>query len=203
VTDPTAAVAQAGADPLAQAEVVPLLDGKTLVGWEGGEGCFRIEEGAIVGGQLGQPIARSAYLCTTQAVGDFELTAQVRTLGNGTNGGVQFWGARSPNSHEMSGLQADVCDGAYWGCLYDCTRGRMLVAVPQRELSHILRRADWNEYRIRAVGDRIQIWLNGYQTVDWVETDPQIARQGIFGLQTHQGPPGEGWYRDLQLKAVK
>jgi hypothetical protein len=198
-----APLASTGPGPLDAVAAVSLFDGKTLGGWEGDPACFRIEEGAIVGGQLGQPIARSAYLCTTKEVGDFELTAQVRTLGNGTNGGVQFWGARIPDSHEMSGLQADVCDGAYWGCLYDCTRGRLLVTVPQRELNHIVRRADWNEYRIRAIGDRIQVWLNGYQTVDWVETDPKIARQGVFGLQTHQGPPGEGWYRDLRLKTAK
>jgi HEAT repeat protein len=191
------------AGALEQAVAVPIFDGKSLAGWEGDAACFRLEDAAIVGGQLGQPIARSAYLCTTQPVGDFELTVQVRTLGNGTNGGIQFWGKRIPDSHEMSGLQADVCDGAYWGCLYDCTRGRMLVAVPQRDLNHIVRRADWNEYRIRAAGDRIQLWLNGYRTVDWVETDPNIARQGIFGLQTHQGPPGEGWYRELRLKAAK
>jgi len=197
-----APAATAGPSPLDALAAVPLFDGKTLDGWEGDPTCFRIEDGAIVGGQLGQPIARSAYLCTTKPVGDFELTAQVRTLGNGTNGGLQFWGARVPGSHDMSGLQADVCDGAYWGCLYDCTRGRLLVTVPQRELTHIVRHADWNEYRMRAVGDRIQLWLNGYQTVDWVETDPQIARQGIFGLQTHQGPAGEGWYRDLRLRTV-
>ncbi len=188
---------------LDEAAPEPLFDGRTFAGWEGDTTCFRIEEGAIVGGQLAQPIPRSAYLCTTRAVGDFDLTALVRTRGNATNGGLQFWGARIPGSHEMTGLQADLCDGAYWGCLYDGTRGRLLVTVPQRELAHIVRQGDWNTYRIRAAGGRIQLWLNGYQTVDWVETDPAIARQGVFGLQTHQGPPGEVWYRDLQLRTAQ
>ena len=79
-------------------------------------------------------------------------------------------------------------------------RHKILVQVPQEELKSIVRLGDWNEYRIRAQGDRIQLWLNGYQTVDWIETDPEMARRGLFGLQTHKGPPGEGWYRRIEVK---
>ena len=184
------------------APAVPLFDGKTLEGWEGGSGCFRVQDGAIVGGQLGEPISVSDYLCTTRAFGDFELTAEVRTLGPRTNGGIQFRGARIPNSHAMTGFQADVCDNAYWGCLYDCARNGFAARVPQKELSRILRVGDWNEYRVRAVGNRIRIWLNGYRTVDWTETDPKIPTKGVFGLQTHQGPPGEGWYRNIMVREL-
>jgi len=181
---------------------VPIFDGASLAGWEGAPGCFRVRDGAIVGGQLESPITVSDYLCTTKAYADFELTAEVRTRGPQTNGGIQFRGARIPNSHAMSGYQADVCDGAYWGSLYDCYRNGFAVQVPQKELTHVLRIDDWNEYRIRAVGRRMRIWLNGYLTVDWTETDPAIPGSGVFGLQSHEGPAGEGWYRNMMIKEV-
>ena len=44
---------------------------------------------------------------------------------------------------------------------------------------------DWNDYRIRAEGPRIQLWLNGVLTVDYTETEPDIAQDGFIGLQIH------------------
>ncbi len=199
--------AHAGGRPEQEADLsgipaVALFNGDTLEGWEGAPGCFHARNGAIVGGQLEKPIGISDYLCTTREFGDFELTAEVRTLGRRTNGGIQFWGARVPNSHAMTGFQADVCDGAYWGCLYLCGKG-FAARVPQQELNSVLRLGDWNEYRIRAVNKRIRIWLNGYRTVDYTVTDPKIPTKGLFGLQTHKGPPGEGWYRNIRIREVK
>jgi len=181
---------------------LPLFDGKSFQGWEGDEGCFQIRQGAIVAGHLDKPLERSAYLCTEETFQHFDLQAQVKTRGARVNGGVQFWCQRIPGSHEVTGFQADVCDDAYWGCLYDCNRGRMQVQVPQAELAPLLRKRDWNELRIRAQGDRIQIWLNGYRTVDWQETDPEIPRSGAFALQAHQGPPGEVCYRNLRVQRI-
>jgi hypothetical protein len=58
---------------------------------------------------------------------------------------------------------------------------------------------DWNDYVIRAEGPRIQIWLNGVQTVDYVEDDPKIETSGVIALQIHGGPPSEAWYKDITL----
>ncbi len=102
----------------------------------------------------------------------------------------------------MSGFKAVVADNATWGSLNGCARHGFAVHVPQKELTKVLRIGDWNEVRIRAVGSRIQLWLNGYRTVDWTETDPKIPTKGVFGLQTHQGPPGEGRYRKIMVREL-
>ena len=59
-----------------------------------------------------------------------------------------------------------------------------------------------NDLVIRCEGPRIQIWVNGLQTVDYTETDDKIARQGIIGLQIHSGPPAEASYRNIRLKKL-
>ena len=59
---------------------------------------------------------------------------------------------------------------------------------------------DWNEFRIRCEGPRIQIWLNGQQTVDYTEKDDKIDRSGVIGLQVHAGKPAEAWYKDVRIK---
>ena len=110
----------------------------------------------------------------------------------------------------MVGYQADIglLGGEppqnIWGALYDEARRRELLAVPdQDELLKVFRPGEWNDYVIRAEGSRIQIWINGSQTVDYTETDPDIAPTGVIGLQIHAGAPAEIRYRNLQIRPLR
>jgi hypothetical protein len=60
----------------------------------------------------------------------------------------------------------------------------------------------WNDYVIRAEGPRVQLWLNGKQTVDYTEKEPDIARRGIIAVQIHGGPPSEAWYKEIYIKEL-
>ncbi len=181
----------------------PLFDGKTFAGWEGNQDAFRIEDGAIVGGQLTDPVPRNEFLCTQKVYQDFELRLQVKVRGEGANAGIQFRTRRIPQHHEVSGYQADVGKG-WWGKLYDESRRKRVLAGPDAslDLKKIVRPNDWNEYRIRCEGDRIQLWLNGVQTVDYQEPEADIPRDGVIALQIHGGPPTEAWYRNIQLRLL-
>jgi hypothetical protein len=179
---------------------VPLFDGKTFAGWEGNLTIFRIEDGAIVGGSLKQKIARNEFLCTTKEYGDFELRLKVKLVGgDDANAGVQFRTKRIPNNHEVSGYQADMGAG-WWGGLYDESRRKKVLKGPdQQRMKQVIKAGDWNDYVIRAVGTRIQLSLNGVQTVDYVEQDPAIERRGIICPQIHAGAPAEAWYKDITI----
>lgn len=184
------------------ADFKPLFDGKTFDGWEGNEKIFRIEDGAIVGGSLERDIPHNDFLCTKETYGDFELRLKFKVLGKGANAGIQIRTARIPDHHEVSGYQADLGDG-YWGALYDESRRNRILAAPKAEdVEKVLKRDDWNEYVIRCEGPRIQLWVNGLQTVDYTEEEPNIARDGVIALQIHGGPPSEAWYKDIQLKKL-
>ncbi len=182
----------------------PLFDGKTLQGWEGNLKLFRVEDGAIVGGNLKERIAHNEFLCTTQEFEDFELRLECKLVGEGANAGIQFRSRRIPNHHEVIGYQADMGAG-WWGKLYDESRRRRVLAGPADEeaLRQRLRPDDWNEYLIRCQGPRIQLWLNGVQTVDYTEPQDDIPRRGIIGLQIHGGPPSEAWYRNVRIRELK
>ena len=189
----------------ASAGMVSLFDGKTFDGWEGNMDYFRIEDGAIVAGNLKERIPRNEFLCTTKSYGDFELRLKVRLLGDlaKANAGIQIRSRRIPNHHEMIGYQADMGQH-YWGCLYDESRRRKILAQPApEELREILKPGQWNDYRIRCVGPRVQLWLNGRQTVDYTEADDAIERTGLIGLQVHAGPPTEAWYKDIHIRNIE
>ena len=182
------------------AKPVALFNGKSLDGWEGDTKIFRVEQGAIVAGTLDNKIARNEFLCTTRTFGDFELRLKFRLLGGDTaNAGVQFRTKRIPNNHEVSGYQADMGVG-WWGALYDeSRRNKVLVGPDQAKMKDVVKIGDWNDYVIRAEGKHIQLRLNGMQTVDYTETDPQIESSGVICLQIHGGPPSQAEYKDISI----
>jgi hypothetical protein len=180
---------------------VPLFDGKSFQGWEGNLQAFRIEDGAIGGGSMKKPVPRNDYLCTKKEYKDFELRLKFKVLGKDPNAGIQIRSERVPGSNEMIGYQADIGQ-AYWGCLYDERRHKLLTGPPVSEQRKLFKRDDWNQYIIRCQGRRIQLWLNDRQTVDYTEPDKSIPQTGVIGLQIHVGPPSEAWYKDITIKEL-
>jgi hypothetical protein len=179
-----------------------LFDGQSFEGWEGDQNIFRVIDGAIVGGSLAAPVAHNDFLCTQREFGDFDLRLKFKIVGEKVNAGVQFRSRRIANHFEVIGYQADLGQ-QYWGCLYDESRRKTILAGPDRaELEKVLKRDDWNEYRIRCQGPHIELWINGYQTVDYTEPDDKIERTGIIGLQIHAGPPSEAWYKDITIQEL-
>ena len=181
----------------------PLFDGSSFKGWEGNLGVFRIEGGAIVGGSLTAKIPRNEFLCTTRSFADFELKLSVKLVGGDrANAGIQFRTRRIPDHHEVSGYQADMGTG-WWGALYDESRRNKVLSGPDQErMRSLVRQEDWNEYVIRARGDRIQLQLNGVQTVDYREPDAAVPRDGLICVQIHSGPPSEAWYKDITIQEL-
>jgi len=186
------------------ADAVPIFDGKSLNGWEGNTANWRVEHGAIVAGELDRKQPHNEFLATTKELGNFELRLQYKIEGsNGfVNGGVQFWSQRVPNSFEVSGYQADL--GADTdGNLYDeSRRNKNLVEVPKDIREKAFKPDAWNDYRIRAEGAHIQLWLNGVKTVDYLEPDASIPRHGIIALQIHGGAYTKVQYRKLVVQEL-
>jgi hypothetical protein len=187
------------------AQPTRLFDGKTFTGWEGDtQTTWRIEEGAIVGGSLDKTVPRNEFLCTQETLKDFELHLKYKLVGTEgfVNGGVQIRSKRVPNHHEMVGYQADLGAG-FDGALYDESRRNKMLAQPKKELlDSLLKKEDWNDYRIRCEGPRIQLWLNGTQTVDYTEKDPAIPLEGIIGLQIHGNCKAVVRFKEITLEKL-
>lgn len=189
---------------LAAIKPIRLFDGKSLTGWNGNLQSFRLENGAIVGGTMKAAIARNEFLCTDQEYSDFVLRAKFKLLGDPAkvNGGIQFRSKRIPNNHEVIGYQADLGQN-YWGSLYDESRRKKVLAQPNLdELKKVLKMNDWNQYEIRAEGNRIRLSINGFQTVDYTETEAGIEQSGCICVQIHAGPASEAWYKDIMIEPI-
>jgi hypothetical protein len=180
---------------------VPLFNGRDLTGWEGDKELWIVEDGMLIGRSPG--IEHNDFLATTKTYGDFILRFQVRLVDGKGNSGVQFRSQRvPPPSHEVSGYQADIAQG-WWGKLYDESRRRRVLAGPEPDvIKRVLKPAGWNDYEIRAVGDKITLSLNGVVTVDYTEQEAGIARQGILATQVHSGGPMEVQFKNIRIKEL-
>ncbi len=186
-----------------KSEPISLFDGETFTGWEGDtNGTWKISEGEIRGGSLSDTVPHNDFLCTTTAYENFVLKLKFKLEGNEgfINAGVQFRSKRSENpAYEMIGYQADL-GNKYYGALYDESRRDVVLQGPDSIIiAKIVKLNEWNEYEIKAVDNRIQIFLNGQQTVDYIEQDSSISQQGIIGLQIHGGGKALVSYKDISL----
>jgi hypothetical protein len=157
-------------------------------------------------------------LLSKEQFGDFELIAEWR-LSRGGNSGIFFrvtkWHDDQPKA---SGLEVQLVDLANYprelpptkhaGSLYD-----FYAPHPEAAKAH----GEWNETRILARGNRLQIWLNGKQTCDceigsddwngrlarskFSKSNPQIgsALKGHIALQDHGN---EVSFRNIRLKRL-
>ena len=91
---------------------VPLFDGETFQGWEGDTATFfRIEEGAIVGGTLQNPIPQNEFLCTTQRYGNFVLRMECKTVRRERRHPVPLRTcARQPRGQRLPGRHGQLGD---------------------------------------------------------------------------------------------
>lgn len=186
------------------AHAEPLFDGTTLAGWEGDTHVWRVEDGQIVAGSLSQRQEKNDFLATQERFADFELRLKIRLEGTDgfINSGIQFRSERIPNSHEMIGYQADFGAG-YDGALYDESRRNRVLARPEADvLEQALKPGEWNDYTIRVEGGHIQLWLNGVQTVDYIEPDEGLPAAGRIGLQIHGNGVLEVRFKDLEVEQL-
>jgi len=102
----------------------------------------------------------------------------------------------------LEGYQADAGE-QYWGSLYDESRRRKTLAGPDDAFRDRLDTTIWHTYVISAKGSHIRLEMDGIETVNYEEPDPQIPRDGIIGLQLHAWPkPVEVWFRDLMIQVL-
>jgi Domain of Unknown Function (DUF1080) len=166
------------ADGAAAPTWTALFDGRTKAGWTmTGPGRFTVERGALVShGGMG------LLWFHRRRFRDFELEVDWRVGDKCDNSGVFVRfpvRPRSPADAVESGyeVQIDDCDprGSVYrtGAIYDHAPAVRLASKPA---------GLWNRFRIRVVGQRYTVFLNGARVT---QLTGARARAGYIGLQNH------------------
>ncbi len=61
----------------------------------------------------------------------------------------------------------------------------------------------WNDYVVIANGNHLQHFINGQQTIDVLDEQPEkAAKTGVLALQIHVGPPMTVQFKDIRIKML-
>ena len=184
---------------------IQLFNGKDLSGWHqiNGTARYTVEDSTIVGTTNdGSP---NSFLCTTNHYGDFELTLELK-VDDELNSGIQIRSNSFSDykDYRLHGYQVEVAINGTAGFIYDeGRRGWLSKDRSDPEANAAFKKGEWNRYRIRAVGDSLNTWVNGVPVAN--VTDSMTAA-GVIGLQVHGIGRGTGPYqvrwRNLYLKEL-
>ncbi len=132
---------------------------------------------------------KGVHLATERDYGNFELLVDWKlTVRNGITGiylrsypQVQLWDPASDTREKTGAFRGS---GALWNNLDD-SPGKWPLVKADRPIG------EWNHLRVRMVGERVWVWLNGQQTVDGQVLDNYFDRsqplrpRGAIELQSH------------------
>jgi len=201
-----------------------IFDGRSLDGWDGDPGFWRVEDGALVGQTTTekQPKQNTFLIWRRGSPADFELRLDFRLTG--FNSGIQFRSVELPDiKWAMKGYQADM-DGEqhYTGQIYE-ERGRGFLAPRGQfvyigedqkpalvaslgdsdELKKLIHADGWNNLHLVVRGNTIEQVLNG-RLMSMLIDDDTVGRkmQGLIGIQVHRGPPMKIEVKNIRLKKL-
>jgi hypothetical protein len=207
---------------------VSLFNGKDLAGWVGRQGTYSpYEEATLTPAQLaarkaewnadrdkhwrvdtakGEIVSdgQGVHLATEKVYADFELHVDwLMVSPNGDSGiylrsfpQVQIWDPANPREAANG---ADRGSGALWNNNPD-NPGKWPLAKADNPVGR------WNTLRIRMIGDRVSIWLNGQQTVNeqvldnFFDREQKVLPTGQIELQTHGS---EIRFRNIYIREIR
>lgn len=183
-------------------DVIDLLEGGSLDLWKVPSAKWYLEEERIVGYTGEEKLEIPEWLYTKEQFGDFEFTCELKLTGdNRRNTGIYFRvktflfeGYQGDKSFEApSGYEFDAAfhkpgKKNFRGSLGDWyARPSLRIFPDQSIINHVYMSEKWNRMTIRARGNRIEYWINGVKIMDYLDMDPNASREGIIGLQIHDG----------------
>ena len=182
-----------------------LFNGQDFTGWQHADNSiWSIEAGYLTGSTMDTILEESVWITTEDTYDDFELTMRVKLVGDANkNSGVYYRG----QWHDIYVVGYELDIGGWedegeiwWGQLHDPYRRENLWIGPEgAALDTVYNEADWNHLRIKAIGNHIQHWVNGIQTVDWHEKDPTMQKRGFIALQMHSESHFMVNFKDIKL----
>jgi len=177
-----------------------LFNGEDLTGWTN---PYQWGEAKVVDGVIELTGNKKFFLTTKEQFSDFELEVEVMLPAEGkANSGIMFRCHVKPN--KVFGYQAecDPTDRAWTGGLYDEGRRKWLYPTNKERGKTKLVKApmgEWIQYRIKCVGDHLQIFIDGKQTTDYRD---DVDAKGHLGLQ-HHGEKGQTYrFRNIRIREI-
>jgi hypothetical protein len=180
----------------------------------GGAATFEVDDGAILGTSGEGP---NTYLVSKDTVRNFELEAEVKLIDDSLNSGIQVRSAVAEGSDgeatHLAGPQVEIeasppatvqaMPAGEAGYIYGEATSRAWLSKDRPPLK-VFENGSWNTFRIRAVGDSIQTWINDTSVTKI--RDPESNQGERIALQVHSVPGNAHWqvkWRNIRLREIE
>ena len=174
-----------------------LFNGKNISGWQiHGTEKWYVENGELI--CESGPDKEYGYLSTLKSYKDFVLKLEFKQEANG-NSGVFF--RSTVNGTIIKGWQVEVAPtGQHTGGIYESYgRGWLIKPVPEKE--KYLKMGEWNNLKIKVIGDKVTTFLNGHEMIQ-LQDDKIAAGEGGIALQIHSGGGIKVRWRNLKIREL-
>ncbi len=183
---------------------VDLFNGKDLNGWtqKGGEANYEVRDGMVVGSTVHD--TPNSFLTTDKMYDDFILELDYK-VDSTMNSGIQIRSNSFPyyRSGRVHGYQVEIdpSDRAWSAGIYDeARRGWLNPLTNNPEAQKAFKQNDWNHYRIEAIGDTIQTWINGVPAANLIDDKTD---EGFIALQVHAIPEENEAGTEIMWKNIR
>ena len=158
---------------------------------------WRVEDGVIINDGKG------VFLTTDKEYGDFELLLDWRMVHPGSDSGIYLRGCPQiqiwdPDNAKEKKNGAEHGSGGMWNNNPD-SEGRFPLVRADKPIGQ------WNRMKIRMLGDRVTVHLNGKLVVDnavmhnYFNRNAKMFPRGPIQIQTHGG---EMQFRNIYLREM-
>ena len=187
------------AEPAGEGEATSIFDGKTLNGWKVPKDniWWKVVDGALVAEN--GPKKKGSSLDTAKIYEDFEVELEFRFDGKGDSGVYLRNGSDQIQIGISGSLKRDMTASPYIpGKGYPVeAEGKKGV----KGVKDLLKIDEWNAMKIRAVGPKYTVWLNGVEVMNY--TSESAGKKGPIGLQLHGGKVMKIEFRKMMVREIE
>lgn len=181
----------------------PLFNGRDLTGWRivpGGVSEFKVQDGNI------HVKNGRGYLETIDQWADFVLQAEAKTNGEHLNSGIFFRALPGTEKNPADGYECQIrneWEGDDRTKPVDFGTGAIYRRIATRKV--VPSDKEWFTMTILARGAQVSVWVDGYQTTDWIDTRKPHSnpRNGLRTEAGHFSLQGHDPTTDLDFKNIR
>ena len=188
-------------------EWIDLFNGKDLNGWKASENpsSFRVENGAIIcSGPRGH-----LFYETNKPFRNFELIAEIKTTSL-ANSGIYFHTKYQDKDWPSEGYEVQVNNTHKGIGDYNETKKTGSLYAVRNVYYKMVNDDEWFTMKVRVVENHVEIFINDFQVVDYVQPDNpwrsdehkgRLLGSGTFALQAHD-ENSTVFYKSIKVKRL-
>ena len=166
---------------------IRLFDGQSMMGWRNaGNANWKVEDGALVATE-GEP----GLLCTSVRFSDFELMLEYKGTDT-TNSGIFLRTPTVPKDPAKDCFELNIAPPSN-----PFPTGSLVGRVKVGEQVDEPESGEWHTLHALVDRDRVQVWVNGQQSVDY--NDTTNLANGLIGLQFRESSIK---FRNIRIRPI-